>query len=134
MGGRGTPHNLVLSLLLLSLAHYDTLNDGALLGREVRQVRHVVHGGRRASGARARRVLRCCARGATLAPEVYLIMPGGPIARDTTLTSARLLIATSRPTVARLAPTSTYALSYRDACASSPGKPLGSIYTSSSPN
>lgn len=55
--------------------------------------------------ARARRVLRCCARGATLgaplAPEVYLIMPGEPIARDTTLTSARLLIAGSSPTLKR---------------------------------
>lgn len=97
---RGTPHDLVFALLLLPLAHHDALDDGALLGGEVREVRHVGHGGRRraASGARARRVLRCCARGATLGaplrPEVYLIMPYGPMALARPLTSERLSIAT----------------------------------------
>lgn len=61
---RGTPHDLVLALLLLPLAHHDALDDGALLGGEVRQVRHVGHGGRRraACGARARRVAVLCPR------------------------------------------------------------------------
>lgn len=98
--GRGTPHNLVLSLLLLPLAQDDPLDDGAFLRREVRQVRHVVHGGR-PRAERGPAVLRCCARGATLsaplAPEVYLAMPSGPMARNTTLTSARLLIQPARP-------------------------------------
>lgn len=94
-GVRGTPHDLVLALLLLALSHHDAFDDGALLRGEMREVWHVGHGGRRraASGARARRVLRCCARGATLHSEVYLIMPGGPMARRRALTSARLLIA-----------------------------------------
>lgn len=94
--GSGTPHDLVLALLLLALAQDDALDDGALLRREVRQVRHVVHGGRAAGGARTRRELRSCAarprHSASLAPEVYLIMPGGQW-RDCKLTSARLLIA-----------------------------------------
>lgn len=97
---QGAPHDLVLALLLLPLAHHDAFDDRALLGREVREVRHVGHGGRRppraACGAPARRVLRCCARGAyhaaPLRPEVYLIMPDGPMARSRLLTSARLLI------------------------------------------
>lgn len=45
-GRGGAPHDLVLALLLLALPQHDALDDGALLGREVRQVRHVVHGGR----------------------------------------------------------------------------------------
>lgn len=47
--GGGAPHDLVLALLLLLLAHHDALDDGALLGREVRKVRHVGHGGRQPS-------------------------------------------------------------------------------------
>ncbi|CAB3238478.1 unnamed protein product [Arctia plantaginis] len=90
----------MFTLFLLPLAHHDTLDDRALFGREVREVRHVSHGGRRqaATGARARRVLRCYARGARLCaplwPEVYLIMPGGPMARTRLLTSAQVLIET----------------------------------------
>lgn len=107
----GAPHDLVLALLLLSLTHHNTLDDRALLGREVREVRHVGHGVRRraACGARARRVLRCYARGALLCaplrPKVYLIMPDGPMARSRLLTSANLLISTrvARPPVRRRA-------------------------------
>lgn len=53
--GVGAPHDLVLALLLLALPHHDALDDGALLGREVRQVWHIGHGGRpRVRGPAAR--------------------------------------------------------------------------------
>ncbi|KAI8429797.1 hypothetical protein MSG28_000328, partial [Choristoneura fumiferana] len=100
----GAPHDLVFVLLLLPLAQHDALDDGALLRREVRQVRHVGHrvrGGGRPRALRGPAAMRCCARGATLRaplrPEVYLIMPDGPMARARRLTSARLLIAPLRP-------------------------------------
>lgn len=100
----GAPHDLVLVLLLLPLAQHDALDDGALLRREVGQVRHVGHrvqGGGRPRALRGPAAMRCCARGATLRaplrPEVYLIMPDGPMARARRLTSARLLIAPLRP-------------------------------------
>lgn len=39
-----SPHDLVLLLLLLLLSHKDILDLHPLVGREVRQVRHFVHG------------------------------------------------------------------------------------------
>ncbi|KPI93284.1 hypothetical protein RR46_10544 [Papilio xuthus] len=55
---------------------------------------------------RGRRVLRCCARGATLsAPlrtDVRSVVPAGPMARGPSLTSASLSIATPAAVAARL--------------------------------
>lgn len=127
----------MLALLLLALAQDDTLDDGALLRREVRQVRHVVHGGRAAGGARTRRELRSCAarprHSASLAPEVYLIMPGGQW-RDCKLTSARLLIAPasgSTPATARAAAPPSCALPRAMRAHGSLADPCRSIYISS---